>query len=168
MRQTVDISTEPRGGAYRGLVLFAVDRCSSFLLVEQQHLGLSMRARTVLAELQPSKRREWESREWPGTSLLKDYGTVREFALTRETAAILARTADSLYSWVQPELPEDLCLLRPGGEPWLISIAHEPDAYLNLSSDELEALLSAVPELLQCVTTRHLGSASPGNHGRTS
>jgi hypothetical protein len=60
---------------------------------------------------------------------------------------VLKKATNALYGWVQPELPEDLCLLRDEKEAWLVSIAHERDSYLCLSEDERSRLLDALPQL---------------------
>lgn len=67
--------------------------------------------------------------------------------LTDAALQALCRRANRLYAWEQPLLPEDLCLLRSEQEPMLVSISHESDAYLLLSEDERQVLLSAVPSL---------------------
>ena len=50
-------------------------------------------------------------------------------------------------AWRQPDLPEDLCLLRADGSPWLATIAHEADGFLLLSEAEREDLNTRVPAL---------------------
>ncbi len=40
-----------------------------------------------------------------------------------------------------------MCLLRPGGEPWLVTIAHEGDAYVVVDPTELEVLRRDLPDL---------------------
>ena len=65
--------------------------------------------------------------------------------LSPGTASILAEVADGLFSWIQPNLPEDLCLFRKEGEPWLVSIAHEKDAYMVLPPEESAALTESIP-----------------------
>jgi hypothetical protein len=152
--ETIDILREPTGKSYRDLLSFALAHCGSFLLVVRHDLQLSLRGRSVLAELRPSLRREHDSREWPGTVLLRELGTVSEFDFNANTARVLERAAGSLYSWRQPHLPEDLCMLRSNGKPWLVTIAHERDGYLELTASEVHALLGAVPTLAKCLAAR--------------
>jgi hypothetical protein len=52
------------------------------------------------------------------------------YALTEECGAVISVLAECLYAWMQPALPEDLCLVREDGDPWLVSIAHEREGYL--------------------------------------
>ena len=43
-------------------------------------------------------------------------------------------------------MPEDLCLLRRGGEPWLVTISYEHDSYVLVSQEELEWLRKELPD----------------------
>jgi hypothetical protein len=61
----------------------------------------------------------------------------------------LTKAADSIYAWRQPALPEDLCALRADDTPWLASIAHEGDAWLELTPDEQAVVTDALPDLLK-------------------
>jgi hypothetical protein len=61
--------------------------------------------------------------------------------------SVLIEASEGLFSWTQPELPEDLCLFRKDGEPWLVTIAHEKDGYLVLSPNESAALTESIPTL---------------------
>lgn len=88
-----------------------------------------------------------ERREWPGTRLPGGSATVYLVRLTKRSLETLCSRASRLYEWVQPRLPEDLCLMRNRSRSMLVSISHERDAYLLLSKDEQQELLSAVPNL---------------------
>lgn len=68
------------------------------------------------------------------------------FDLSNESMAVLA-SVPGLYSWRQPERPEDLCLLRRDGSPWMGSIAHERDSFLELEEAEMVDLRAGVPGL---------------------
>jgi hypothetical protein len=70
---------------------------------------------------------------------------VATYQLTSEVVAALTTAATGLYDWQQPELPEDLCLLRDEDDPWLVSIAHEGDAFVSVDEVELEELRRRVP-----------------------
>jgi len=61
---------------------------------------------------------------------------------------MLKTEAHGLYDWVQPNRPEDLCFLRSDETPWLATIAHEKDAYFELSGEEKQRLTKALPNIL--------------------
>ena len=64
-----------------------------------------------------------------------------------DAASILKTAVKGLYGWQQPQFPEDLCFLKPGRRPWLVSIAHEKDAYFDCEKSLLEEIESRVPNL---------------------
>jgi hypothetical protein len=72
---------------------------------------------------------------------------VHRFRLTARSVAILQQAATSPYDWQAPHLPEDPAFLREDGSTWLGTITHEHDVFLELSPQEKEALLEAMPNL---------------------
>ena len=86
--------------------------------------------------------------EWPGTHPLSGK-TVElvEFRLAPESLEYLSRIARGLYSWKFSALPEDLHFIRHDGTPWLVSIAHERDAYFVIDETEQTELVQALPWL---------------------
>jgi hypothetical protein len=142
---TFDLGKEPAGAVYRALVAAAAEVCDAFLLVRREATNES--ALGVIEHLSPWLIEESEVSEWPGTELLGHTATVYKFKATAETLAFLAQRVDRLYAWCQPDLPEDLCLLRADGSPWLATIAHEADGFLMLSEAEREDLITRVPAL---------------------
>jgi hypothetical protein len=73
--------------------------------------------------------------------------SVSSYRLDPGLVEALAGAVAGLYQWRQPELPEDLCLLRPDGSPWLVTIAHERDGYFTLDDAERAALVAALPSI---------------------
>ena len=123
--------------------------CRQYLFVVRPNLGCSESLHALLSKLQPSLRSMRRSSEWPGTQLLDgELAEVFEGELTRETADTLVQAAGGLLSFRQPDLPEDLALLRADGSPWLISCTHEGDIYLDLTEAECREILQSAPWLL--------------------
>lgn len=142
-----DLLREPRGASYRDLMCFFAELADEALLVVRPGLLLSDRAHAILGRMRPSLLREREAREWPGTALLGDTARVLTFRVDAACAAILADAVEGLFDWQQPDAPEDLCLLRPGGAPCLVTIAHERDGYLELDEEEHACLLRRAPAI---------------------
>lgn len=107
--------------------------------------------RAIVAALQPACLDERRVSEWPGTKLPSDTAILRSYALTPDAVDVLT-DVEGLFSWVQPEALEDLALCRADNEPWLVSIAHERDAYLNLTNDEWDDLRRDHPELAELLS----------------
>lgn len=146
-RVTYNIVHQPQGDLYRRLIETALRRCTGFLVVVRKTVTLAVSARRTLKELDPFLEGTSEQAEWPGTQLTDGRAAVSRYRLNRDSAVVLSQAANGLYGWLQPELPEDLCLLRADGTPWLVTISHERDAFLVLASDEFDALRSALPDL---------------------
>jgi hypothetical protein len=146
-RTQFTLLTEPEGDLYRGLIDYAITDCQVAILVVRHSLSLGLRGRSVLDQLNAFLEHKTESSEWPGTKLLDKTAWVFRYNFGSECATVLKKATNALYSWRQPDLPEDLCLLRGNGTPWLVSIAHEKDSFLYLSQDEILHLLGALPML---------------------
>jgi len=113
----------------------------------RDQLKVAASARELLEGLDPYKIER--STRWPGTELLKGAGeaTLHHFTLDERALAVLAGATDAINEWIQPERPEDLCALRPDNTAWLASIAHESDAWLELTADERQQVLARLPGL---------------------
>ena len=146
-RLTYSIVQEPRGDVYRQLIVRSVDHGDTFLLVVRGSPPLSETGQAVMSSLRAFLISRTEDSEWPGTRLLDEKATLYRFSLTPAAAAVLAAAAQGLYSWVQPDLPEDLCVFTADGSPWLVTISHEHDAFMMLFPEEKEALAAQVPGL---------------------
>jgi hypothetical protein len=159
-RKIYNFLEEPTFRKYRILIDYSTRYCDTFLLVIQDPDWFELSAWDMLSRLGPFLKEKFLSLEWPGTILgngdisKSDHGdntstgpTIYKYYLNKETAEILKNATHGLYSWIQPNLPEDLSLLRPDGSPWLVSITHERDGYLELSTDEKEQLFEALPEI---------------------
>jgi hypothetical protein len=101
----------------------------------------------LLGALEPYVLARAKTDRWPGTELLGTEAERIDFRLEVGSAQILKSATDHLFGWEQPDLPEDLCLLREDGTPWLVTIAHEGDGTFLLTEEELRQLLEAIPDL---------------------
>jgi hypothetical protein len=141
------IKTEPRDHVYRSLFSLALKWCDTFILVMANERLLHASGRDTLHRLQPFLIARTQESEWPGTKLVGPTATVSRFKLCDETVAILGSVCSGLYDWVEPQLPEDPCMFRADGTPWLVTIAHERDAYMPLSEAERRVVRDHLPGL---------------------
>jgi hypothetical protein len=146
-RRSVTLIGEPTGQLYTRIVGYAATVCDSAILVVQNTVALQATGKEVLELLEPNLKERNMRCEWPGTKLLDGAALVLQYWLTEACVEILKASSTGLYGWCQPELPEDLAFLRSDGAPWLVSTAHEREAYFCLEEDELLALLEAIPQL---------------------
>jgi len=108
---------------------------------------LAAQGASVVQQLQPFGLNSIVASEWPGTALLGDTAIVHRFTYDADVVRILLKNSCRLFQWVQPGLPEDLCLLRASRDAWLVSVAHERDGYFFLDEPEASDLFAVVPEL---------------------
>ena len=145
-REIYVVTKQPVDQVYHELIQYGQKVCDTALVVVRPSLGLEPSAVALLDHLEQFLMKKQEQAEWPGTELFgREKATVYYFHLKPECAKLLVGAVDGLYKWLQPERPEDLCLLRSDGTAWLTCIAHEKDAYFELTTEELETLLKAVP-----------------------
>jgi hypothetical protein len=139
---------EPAGSRYDDLLRVGLRYCAYGLLVMQHEFRWTEGAHSALVALKPWLLRQAEGNEWPGTvrpaSMPATLLVYRYDADFIDAARSLTRR---LYQWEQPDLPEDLSLFRPTGEPWLGTISHEGDGWLYLTQAEAFAVEDALRPL---------------------
>jgi len=131
------------------LIDAGLQRGETLLLVVRNDVDLEEKGRAVLAKLAPYLLDVTHRSAWPGTRLLDDTAAVHRFRFNFASAEIVKDAATRLYDWVQPELPEDLCILRGEGTPWLVTITHEKYSCLYLNEEEYEQFGRTVPTLVK-------------------
>jgi hypothetical protein len=141
------IGLEPEGGTYKKLIETASRVAASGFVVVRDSIELAPSALAVLEELKPFVLNKSRRDRWPGTALLDEQATVYSFTVCHESLEVLSRSVDRLYGWQQPDRPEDLGFLRADETPWIFSAAHEGDAFIVGSDEELAWLTEAVPGL---------------------
>lgn len=141
------IDREPKGNIYNELVDLSSSICSQFILVKRQKFESDEYSDKILEELKPFLKQVKEQNKWPGT-ISAGTALIYYYQFNDESKEILKKYADGLYSWVDPNLLEDLSFLKDDGTAWLISIAHENFCEIN-SDDECEiSKLKAIDGLI--------------------
>jgi len=153
----------PRGPVYVEMLQAGLEDGATLLLVVQPSLPLGGNGSTLLASLDEYALDARDASEWPGTRLLSGTARVHRFKLGPELVNKLLKATESLLDWQQPNLPEDLCILRADGTPWLTTISHEGDAFLSLTSDEAEKLRTAHPAVMEWITPDEEENAASRN-----
>lgn len=154
-RRTITLAAPRDVSGYRALLRSVAALASSAgLIVRSPKVQLSARADSLLAALTPFLLATEDVDRWPGTQLIGDRKSRRFlYRLAPESIALLVSAATGIFDWVNPELPEDLHLLRADGTVVLGTVAQEEDAWLELTAAELGSLLAESPaevrELLQ-------------------
>ena len=146
MKPKFDIVAEPKGQTYVDLLNFAAARCQSFSLVWRNQFKFGQSAYELKHVLRPYQLSNVRTGEWPGTKLIGHEAIVRRYRVSDESVKLLYG-AGSLYSWLQPNLPEDLAFYSAGDAGWLASISHEGRAWFLDESLAAEEIYAHVPGL---------------------
>jgi hypothetical protein len=139
------IRDEPHGKAYHQLLNVAARFCDRFSVYTT---GMVLRESGVstLEELEPFRVGLTETSIVPGSVLPFGAVTLHQFKLSADSLVVLDRAADRLFAWSEPDLPNDLALLT-GGREFLVVLASDRVATLEVTEEERAALADAVPTL---------------------
>jgi hypothetical protein len=131
------VDSNLKGQTYKEFLQFAFNICDEFILVRRYDIDLASNALSTLDALEPFLIEMNKKSSWPGTTLLEQTADIYRYKTVNEAQRILSTSANSLFSWVQPSLPEDLCFVKKQ-IPWAENTAHEERCiFRNLSDSEL-------------------------------
>jgi hypothetical protein len=143
-----DIVREPMDDLYDRLISFVAERSKTFSLTLIDVARKNTHALFILESLAPHLVRSEETREWPGTELMKGYSALlHTYRVAPPALATLRKSTRRLYEWQAPNFPDDLCFYRPDGTWVLTTTAHEGEADLHLTDSEHKEVQAELPEL---------------------
>ncbi|MEY8350758.1 stage III sporulation protein AH [Bacillus cereus] len=130
------IDSNPKNEVYSNLLDLAFEICDEFHLVLRKDMGSLQFFDPILKKLECSLKEMNEQSEWAST-ILGDNQTAKVYYYYADENAknVLKGLSNSLYSWVQPDLPEDLSFFKSGKE-WLITCSHEKGSFINTDDKE--------------------------------
>ncbi|MDQ2961031.1 MAG: hypothetical protein M3R48_08295 [Candidatus Dormibacteraeota bacterium] len=149
-RRTYEILDEPAGDDYVALLRAASGECATGAVTAPS--SLTVEGRAVVDALRG-----------PAAAMLPSPGSVVRFSITEQTLDVLAGRASTLYSWRTPSLPDSLCLFRPDGSPWLISVAGRRLGYIELTVLERVRLSHVAPAVAASLANRAARDAILGS-----
>ena len=149
---------EPQGETYAQLLSWLAARFDQAQVIRRLDLPLDRSATEVVNQIEPDVIDKKLCSEWPGTMLNGHEAEVVRFHLNGKSLRVLLQSAHGLFDWQQPELPEDLAVLRSDGEAILLTIAHEGLWVLTLTDRELSLLQVEAP-LVYATHTRLAAAA---------
>ncbi len=146
------LKNEPSPSAFCDILDYGVGKCGSLLLVIQPLNRMSPDGVAVLKKLEPYLAEKKVTNKWPGHKMSAGNALVHKYKYEDPFVKAIQDINDHLYGWLQPNFPEDICLMRENGEPWFVSITHEKDSYFSLLEEEKNALVQKIPELGRVLT----------------
>ena len=111
------ITENLEGKRYQQLIELLARRCNRFAFVENRQLMDDEELRLaiveeLIAEIEDQIIERKIQRQWETTALGEGTAYVFYFLLNNSTAQYLKERSDSLFGWINPELPEDLMFYR--------------------------------------------------------
>ena len=136
-RKTYDLLDEPTGPDYAGLLECALVQCTTAVLTVPN------------SEMDPEGQATVESlARFQQAKSITAAGSLVRYALSRESITVLQEATGGLYGWQHPGLPDNLCLYRGDGSPWLVSSAGAHIGYLEVSPFEKLLIGRTAPGLI--------------------
>jgi hypothetical protein len=136
----IEINSDISGSPYKDLLAALWPLADSLSLIVHPDMEKGLALDETVQALEPDRIGQHEVSEWPGTILLDGVATCHEFRCTPNALAVAGSRSNSLFSWLQPELPEDPALRRTDGTLLLETVSHESVATLYLTTVEAERL----------------------------
>ncbi len=113
-------------------------RASHVLLATPMEGYLTEACESFLTKLVSRGARREVVSEWPGTKLfMGETATVYRAPLTERILNSVLDYTGTLFSWRQPNRPEDLCFLDETNAPIFFSTSHECYAQIFLTDEDL-------------------------------
>ncbi len=141
------LTNEPVGQSYRILLEHYFRVASTFGVVVRDYPELSPSGNLLQKAILSAGGTSSRGSDWPGTVLLEEEATIIQIPTSEEVFRIVVEASRRLFEWVQPGLPEDPFFLKKDGAILLGTIAHERDAYLAGTLEELNYLAARLPGL---------------------
>lgn len=128
--EVIEFKSEPKGQRYKSLINLAFEICDHFIFVVRDGLGLGDKGKKIIKELEPALIEIKDQSKWPGTEIIGGTVKVYYYKTDMRIKNILINEIEGLYSWMQPNYPEDLCFLRKERKEWLINTCHEKECFI--------------------------------------
>lgn len=140
----VSIWENPKEETYSLLIDYSMEKSKYFTLMVSEQLDLSMDGKKVLDKLKSffikSERKKFGLDE-------KQAITTYYYKCGKDSALVLKNSANTLFSWVQPRLPQDLCFYNDMDDCWLLTVAHEGIGEFNVSDVEIQEIMRNINKL---------------------
>jgi hypothetical protein len=129
MRSSLKLTKDITGRDYERFLRAAFKRFQSFMLVWRDQFTFKPSARAVRRHLHSFEIRHRRSSRWPGNIMYGHKGDVIFYRCDPLALQVLERPG-SLFSWLQPDFPEDLAFFGPDKRCAFVSVTHERDAWI--------------------------------------
>ena len=138
-----ELTENPSGEMYKKLIEVLCKHSDTFYFVTRKELKYNQR---ILDQFKPYFIERYQTQEWANTITRSPAATVYVIESNPETMKILQESANALYDWVAPNLPEDLTFLKNNFE-WFTCTTHEEFGGFSIRSQYYKNLMCEIPGL---------------------
>ena len=150
-RNAHSLKRELRGALYQSLLEYALNTCTFASVTVRPELSLSKKGREAVDLINNFRCNQEDKKSTPWAQIFDSQADTVMFRYTPESLSSLFWISTRIYQWQQPDLPEDLCLLRPDKSELLVTNAHARSSYLVMTREEKLALVSQIPKLSKII-----------------
>jgi hypothetical protein len=140
----------PQNKEYQQLIELAFNFCDTFHLVIRRDMGKIRELKKFLSnpKIESSLIERKKDSEWASTTLDGKKAYIYYYNTKNpETKNFIIDSANSLFSWQQPDFPEDLSFFKDG-KVWMSTSSHEKECYIYpTSQNEVDQLRNIGLEL---------------------
>ena len=135
-----DLTENPVDEIYRKLIKVLCNNSDKFYFVTRKELKYNQE---ILVQFKPYTIESYKTKEWANTITKGPAATVYIIESNTETCKLLQQSANNLYDWVAPSLPEDLTFIK-NNFAWFSCTTHEKFGGFSIRSDYYRNLISEI------------------------
>ncbi len=133
----------PAGETYQQLIKVLCDHSDKFYFVTRKELKYNQE---IFTQFKPYTLKTYKTKKWANTIAKGPAATVYVIEANQDTCKLLQQTANTLYDWVAPDLPEDLTFLK-NNFAWFSCTSHEEFGGFSIRSEYYRKLLDQMTGL---------------------
>jgi hypothetical protein len=138
-----ELLENPSDETYQQLIKVLCDNSDKFYFITRQELSYNP---TILLKFKPYILQSYKTNKWANTITKGPRATVYVIEANSNTCRLLQQSANKLYDWVSPELPEDLTFIKNNFE-WFSCTSHEEFGGFSIRSDQYRDLMNQIEGL---------------------
>ena len=135
-----ELTENPSGEVYKNLIDVLCTYSDTFYFITRKELRYNP---LILEQFEPYIIETYKTKEWANTLTAGPPATVYLIQSNPETCKILQQSANSLYEWVAPNLPEDLTFIKNNFE-WFTCTTHEEFGGFLIRSEYYKKIMSQI------------------------
>lgn len=138
-----ELVENPAGETYKQLMKVLCDHSDKFYFITRKEWTYNPE---ILEQLKPYTLETYKTKKWANTITKGPAATVYVIEANPITCKLLQQSANTLYDWVAPDLPEDLTFIK-NNFAWFSCTTHEEFGGFSIRSEFYRKLLDQITGL---------------------